>query len=156
MNRRAAIRFGVLALAFLALPSNAALASSPAAGDGRAEGAEDDSPETKMARRFPQKMRVGHLIGLPLLDENDVTLGLVQKVVRTPEGKIKLIVSYSNWFGWFGRLVAVPVEVVAILARQIISIDMPREDYPSEPTWSQSNETVLPDDEIIRIALARR
>jgi hypothetical protein len=117
---------------------------------------EEESPEAKMAKRFPQKVRVGHLIGLPLLDENDVTLGHVQKVVRSPEGKIKLIVSYSKWFGWFGRPVAVPIEVVAILALQIDAIDMPREDFESEPTWSQGNDTVIANDEIIRIALARR
>jgi PRC-barrel domain len=77
--------------------------------------------------RFPQKVKVGDLIGLPMLDDNDVTLGRVQRVVRTPEGKIKLIVGYSKWFGWFGRPVAVPIEVVAILARQIASLDMPPE-----------------------------
>jgi len=117
---------------------------------------EEESPEAKMAKRFPQKVRVGHLIGLPLLDENDVTLGHVQKVVRSPDGKIKLIVSYSKWFGWFGRPVAVPIEVVAILALQIDAVDMPREDFESEPTWSQGTDVVIADDETIRIALARR
>src|SRR4051812_41576371 len=56
----------------------------------------NESPEAKMARRFPQKVKVGDLIGLPILDDNDVTLGHVQKVVRTPDGKIRLIVSYSR------------------------------------------------------------
>ena len=117
---------------------------------------EEESPEAKMAKRFPQKVRVGHLIGLPLLDENDVTLGLIQKVVRTSEGKIKLIVSYSKWFGWFGRPVAVPIEVVAILALQVDAVDMPREDFESEPTWTPGKDIVIGDDETIRIALARR
>ena len=63
---------------------------------------QDNSPEAKMARRFPQKVRVGDLIGLPVLDGDDVTLGRVQKVVRTPEGKIRLIVSYSKWL-WLVR-----------------------------------------------------
>ena len=109
-----------------------------------------------MAKRFPQKVLVSHLIGLPLLDENDVTLGRVQKVVRSPEGKIKLIVSYSKWFGWFGRPVAVPIEVVAILALQIDAVDMPREDFESEPTWVVGSDMVVADNETIRIALARR
>jgi hypothetical protein len=52
----------------------------------------DKSPEAIMSRRFPQKVRVGDLIGLPMLDDNDVTLGHVQRVVRTPQGKIRLIV----------------------------------------------------------------
>jgi len=117
---------------------------------------DDDSPEARMNRRFPQKTTVGHLIGLPVLDDNDVTLGLVQKVVRTPEGKIKLIVSYSKWFGWFGRPVAVPIEVVAILGRQIDSLDMKPADYEKAPTWTQGQDKVIPDDDIIRIAIQRR
>jgi hypothetical protein len=131
--------------------------AAPPQDDSSEENAkEDDSPEARMNRRFPQKTSVGHLIGLPVLDDNDVTLGLVQKVVRTPEGKIKLIVSYSKWFGWFGRPVAVPIEVVAILGRQINSLDMKPEEYAKAPTWSQGQDQTIPDDEIIRIALGRR
>jgi hypothetical protein len=76
--------------------------------------------------------------------------------VRTPAGKIELIVSYSKWFGWFGRPVAVPIEVVAILARQIASLDMEPSEYEAAPTWSQGNDQTLPDDETIRIAITRR
>jgi hypothetical protein len=130
-------------------------AGAPAQSDSE-NAKEDDSPEAKMSRRFPQKVLVGHLIGLPVLDDNDVTLGLVQKVVRTPEGKIKLIVSYSKWFGWFGRPVAVPIEVVAILGRQINSVDMKPAEYAAASTWSLGRDQVIPDDEIIRIALGRR
>jgi hypothetical protein len=116
----------------------------------------DESPEARMARRFPQKIRVGDLIGLPVLDDNDVTLGHVRQVVRNPQGKIRLIVSYSRWFGWNGRPVAVPIEVVAILGRQLASIDMQPADYAAAPTWSGGGDRVVPGDEIIRIAIARR
>jgi hypothetical protein len=47
-------------------------------------------------KRFPQPARVGDLIGLPVLDLNTKTLGHVQQVVRTPDDKIKFIVSYSR------------------------------------------------------------
>ena len=109
-----------------------------------------------MNRGFPQNVRVGFLIGLPVLDDNDVTLGYVKEVVRTPEGKIKLIVSYSPWFGWFGRPVAVPIEVVAILGSQIASLDMPPKDYAAAPTWAAGKDMPIPDNETIRIALTRR
>jgi hypothetical protein len=121
-----------------------------------ARAAPEDTPEIKMARRFPQKVRTGDLIGLPMLDDNDVTLGHVTKVVRTPEGKIKLIVSYSSWFGWFGRPVAVPIEAVAILARQIASLDMQPPEYAKAPTWVEGKDQPIPDNEIIRIAITRR
>ena len=118
--------------------------------------AQDESLEAKMARRFPQKVKVGDLIGLPMLDDDDVTLGHVQQVVRSPEGKIRLIVSYSRWFGWFGRPVAVPIEAVAILARQIASLEMPPVEYEKAPTWTAGTDRPVPDSEIIRIAVTRR
>src|SRR6202008_550870 len=71
----------------------------------------------RMNRRFPQPVRVGDLVGLPVLDDRASTLGYVSHVVRTPQGKTALIVSYSGWFGWFGwfgRPVAVPIEAVGI------------------------------------------
>ena len=53
-----------------------------------------------MQKRFPQPVRVGDLIGLPVLDDDDSTIGYVREVARTAEGKIVLIVPYSAWFGW--------------------------------------------------------
>jgi hypothetical protein len=126
------------------------------AQDKAQDKAVDNSPEAVMNRRFPQKVKVGDLIGLPVLDDNDVTLGRVQRVVHTPEGKIKLIVGYSKWFGWFGRPVAVPIEVVAILARQIASLDMPPAEYEAAPTWTEGKDVPIPYSEIIHIAVTRR
>ena len=116
---------------------------------------QDESLEAKMARRFPQKVKIGDLIGLPVLDDSSVTLGRVQRVVRSPEGKIKLIVTYSRWFGWFGRPVAVPIEAVAIMGKQITSLEMPPAEYEKTPTWMAGTDSALPESEIIRIALWR-
>lgn len=116
----------------------------------------EKSLEQKFEKRFPQKVRVGDLIGLPVLDDDDVTLGHVEEVVRDPEGKTKLIVSYSRWFGWFGRPVAVPIEAVAILAKQIASVEMQPPEYAKAPTWMPGADQRLPDNDTIRIALTRR
>jgi len=109
----------------------------------------------RMNRRFPQPVRVGDLIGLPVLDDRSSTLGFVRQVVRTAAGNIQLIVSYSRWFGWFGRPVAVPIEAVGVEGRQVASLDMPRSEYAAAPTWQGQDATALPDDATIRIALAR-
>ena len=109
----------------------------------------------RMLRRFPQPVRVGDLIGLPVLDQDASTLGYVRQVVRTPQGKIELIVSYSRWWGWFGRRVAVPTEVVGIKGRQLVSLDMPPREYAAAPTWQGKDATILTADATIRIALAR-
>jgi hypothetical protein len=111
-----------------------------------------------MQRRFPQAVRVGDLIGLPVLDQGASTLGYVRAVTRTAQNKIALIVSYSRWFGWFGwftRPVAVPIEVLGIEGRQLVSLDMAPGEYAAAPTWHGSDAATLPADAGIRIALAR-
>jgi len=114
------------------------------------------TPEERMNRRFPQPVRVGDLIGLRVLDDRDVTIGFVRKLVRTPQDKILLLVSQGGWFGWGERLVAAPIEVMAIFGRQLASLDMDPSEYASAPTWTESRGTPIPDDDIIRIALTRR
>ena len=117
---------------------------------------ENLSPEEKMRRRFPQPVRVGDLIGLPLLDWDDSTIGYVRHVVRTPEGKIQLIVNQGRLFGWGGRLVQVPIEAVAILARQIDLLDISVEEFRAAPAWSAATTQPIPSDDMIRIAISRR
>jgi hypothetical protein len=117
---------------------------------------EATTPEERMRRRFPQPVRVGDLIGLRVLDYDDVTIGYVRQVVRTPDGKILLIVAYGTWFGRGGRLVAVPIEVVAIFGRQLAALDMPPSEFAAAPTWRDAGAQRIPDDEKIRIALTSR
>ena len=96
------------------------------------------TPKERMNRRFPQTVRVGDLIGLPVFDDGARTLGYVREIVRTPQDDVALIVSYSKWFGWFGwdaRPVAVPIEAVGIFGRNIASLDMPRSEYAAAPSW---------------------
>src|SRR4051794_7762761 len=75
-----------------------------AAAPQPAERTDDDKPkrlpEEIMSQRFPQPVRVGDLIGLPVLDFDDSTIGYIRQVARTPDGKIQLIVPYWYWFGW--------------------------------------------------------
>jgi hypothetical protein len=118
-----------------------------------------------MNRRFPQPVRVGDLIGLPVLDDDDSTIGYVQDVVRTPAGKIQLVVPYGPWLGWVKaggpfdwnrRPVAVPIETVAILARQLDALDMPRAAFDAAPTFRADQARSIGRDELIKIALGRR
>jgi len=119
------------------------------------------TPEQRFQKRFPQPIKVGDLIGLPVLDDDDWTIGFVRQVVRSPDGKIFLIVPYNKWWSWADtdvgkRPVAVPIEVVGILARQLAALDMPRADFDKAPTWRASQGQPLPPDEKTLIALARR
>jgi len=152
---------------FLLTPTNAAPAapSSTAAvvvaqamvpPTGMEEAKKPMTPEERMQSRFPQPVRVGDLIGLPVLDNSANTLGHVRQVVRTQEEKIELIVSYGGFLGWGARPVAVPIEVVGIQGRELASLDMPPSEYAAAPTWRNAGAQALADDAMIKIALARR
>jgi hypothetical protein len=152
------------ALALLALASLAVAEDRAGAPIRLAQAPHDMVPQTpmpseaeaRMQMRFPQAVRVGDLIGLPVLDDGDSTLGHVRAVVRDPKGRIKLVVGYSRWWGLGGRPVAVPIEVVGILGRQIAAIDMPPAEFAAAPTWTAGSDRPIPANEIIGIAITRR
>lgn len=138
--------------------------SATAATPGTDERPAQPSPEERMRARFPQPVKVRDLIGLPVLDAKDRTLGYVENVVRTPAGQIRLIVPYASWFGWarsigafsgYRKPVAVPIEVVAILGRHINAVDMDRPEFEKASAWTSKDEPVS-QDETIRIALGKR
>jgi len=112
--------------------------------------------DERMKRRFPQPIRVGALIGARVSDSDSRTLGFVRQVVRTPQGRIDLIVDYDGWFGWGTRPVAVPIAVVGSLGRDVASLDWPRSAYASAPIWQNTGGSVLADGDTVGIALARR
>jgi hypothetical protein len=118
--------------------------------------ADATTPEEKMRRRFPQPVRVGALIGARVLDEGDVTLGRVREVVRSPDGKILLIVTYGGWFGWSTRTVAIPVETVALIGKNIAALDISPKEISNLPVWSGTTSQPIGPDEIIRLAISRR
>lgn len=151
---------GAALLAGFAAPSvRIALATAPQDSSARPEN-QNLTPEQRMNRRYPQPVKVGFLIGLPVLDERDSTCGYIRAVVRTPDGKIVLVVPYRDWLGWaptdWGRkTVGVPLETVAILARQVAALDFSREDFAAAPAYTPGG-TVLAADETIKIAVYRR
>ena len=120
---------------------------------------ENLSAEQKFARRHPQPVKVGFLIGLPVLDPQRSTYGYIREVVRSTEGKILLVVPYRAWLGWapldWGRkAVAVPLETVAIQGRQVSALDFSPADFAAAPAYTGQG-TALPPGETIRIAVSR-
>jgi hypothetical protein len=109
-----------------------------------------------MQKRFPQPKRAGDLIGLPVLDDYDRTIGHIKHVVRTQAGKLQLVVTYGGYLGWRQRLIAGPIEVVAIAGRQLAALDMTRAEFDAAPAWSASQTTPVAPDDVIRIALYKR
>lgn len=137
-------------------PIVTAATSEKAAAESAPKDTRQLSPEEKMQRRFPQPARAGDLIGLRVLDNNDRTIGHIKRVVRTAAGKLQLIVTHGGFLGWRQRLVAVPIEVVAIAGRQLSALDMTRAEFDAAPAWSEALTTPVALDDVIRIALYRR
>jgi hypothetical protein len=155
------MRYVALAsLLVLLLATPPAYAAGPAGGAHtqaqQAPDADERTPEERMNARFPQKVRVRDLIGIPIQDYDDRILGPVADVVRKPDGRIVLVMPEGGWLWRSGRLVPIPIETVAILARHINLLDIPREDVPKLPTWDPAHGNSIDKDEIIRIAIGRR
>jgi hypothetical protein len=150
---------GSLMMRLLAPPTLLALLLAAVPADaGPAVGADmqGQTPEQRMNARFPQKVRVGDLVGIPVQDDDDRILGYVADVVRRPDGRIVLVMGYDEWPWRRGRPVPIPIETVAILARHINLLDIPREDVPKLPTWDPAEGRSIDRNDIIRIAIGRR
>jgi hypothetical protein len=150
---------GAATAALVTLSAPFARATAPQDSSARPEN-QNLTPEQRMQRRYPQPVKVGFLMGLPVLDDQDRTYGYIREVVRNAEGKIALVVPYRDWFGWapfdWGRkAVAVPIETVAILAHQVAALDFPRELFAAAPAYA-GGSTALLADETVKIAIYRR
>ena len=124
-------------------------------------GADEQSPmtpEQRMQARFPQPVRVGDLIGMPLLDDSAATLGYVREIVRTEDGKMELIVDYGG-FLQLAHSVRSPCPSKSsaspagtLLARHAAERICGGADLAAT---AGSPDARLPDDATIRVALSR-
>jgi len=156
MNRTAPFFAFILFLAFSPVTSWAGGAPGGAHTEVIPNPNSNLTPVEKMNHRFPQKVRIGDLIGLPMLDYDDRTMGRITEVVRTADGRIQLISTCCGYLDWNRHQVAVPIETVAILARQIDVLDISREDFFKLANWNDGEGMQLDADETIRIAISRR
>jgi hypothetical protein len=109
------------------------------------------------ARRFPQPVRLGDLLGRQVLQplESQPILGRVHAVVKQPDGTIDVIVDYGGLFGWFSHPIAVPVDAMALLGQYMEILDFTPAQLNQFKTFDDSLATPLPPDSIIRVGLAR-
>ena len=144
------------ALLLAAFPSHAAGPTGGAHTQGKqAPAPDEETPEERMNARFPQKVRVGDLVGIPVQDYDSCILGYVTDVVRKPDGKIVLVMPEGGWFWRRGRPVPIPIETVAIVARHVTLLDISRENLPKLPTWDPAQGSSIGRNEIIRVAIDR-
>ena len=81
--------------------------------------------EQRTARRFPQPVRVGDLIGRAVLapSESQTVLGRVASVVKSRDGHLRMVMRYGGVFGIGPRRIAVPIEAMALLGDVVVAVD---------------------------------
>ena len=117
-----------------------------------------DRPETSeqvFEDRYPQPVHVSDIVGKPLIQTDNSPVGRIRHVVRTTDGKLRLIVPFGGFLGFGGRLVAVPVEAVGSIGTALVSLDMNPDEYASAAGWSPGDGAILPLDTPMRVAICR-
>ncbi len=124
----------------------------------------------RAAGRFPQPVRAGDLPGSFLLqpEESQPVLGRVTGLVRRDDGTAEVVIRLDGslgltWLGlqpvaWSGvgsRLVAVPVEAVALLGEYVALMGLTPERLRELPTFVPGSATAIPPDETLRIGIVR-
>ncbi len=138
----------------LALGPGAALAQGTH-GAGAAPAADTRTPEERARARWPQPVRVGDLVGRPLLRNapQQTVLGRVAGVVRGVDGAEAILVDAGGALGLGTRRVAVPVFAVALLGQFVVLMDLDPAALAALPA-APAGATLAPTD-VIRVGLTR-
>lgn len=107
------------------------------------------------ARRFPQPVRVGELLGRRVLQPivSRPTLGRVRDVVRRADGTLDMVLDYGGLLGFFARPIAVPAEAMALLGQDMVAVGLTPEQLERLETFDSTGATPLPPDSVIRLGL---
>ena len=109
------------------------------------------------AKRFPQAVRAGDLLNRDVLEpvESRPVLGRVRAVVKEADGSIAVVMDYGGLLGFFSRPIAVPVNAMALLGKEMEVIDYEPGQLQKFPTFNSIGTTPLPPDTMLRVGLAK-
>lgn len=117
-----------------------------------------DRPRSEAAAaRWPQAVRVGDLVGRPLLENvpQQRVLGRVTGVARRADGHISIQVATGGLLGFGSRQVAVPVEATALLGPYLVAMELDARQLAELPETLAPPSSLLPADAAVRIGLTR-
>ncbi len=109
------------------------------------------------AKRYPQPVRAGDLIGRDVLQplESQPILGRVTAIVRRPDGGLDFIIAFGGVLGFGSRPIAVPADAMALLGEWVAVLDFTPAQLASFPTADLGALAPLPADTTIRVALTK-
>lgn len=110
----------------------------------------------KAAKRFPQPVRAGDLIGRDVLEptERQTGLGRVAALRRAEDGGVDVLIRTGGLLGVGSRLVAVPIEAVALLGEHVALMDLSPAELRALP-YAAAPAQAFAQDETIRVGLVR-
>lgn len=119
--------------------------------------------ESRAAQAFPQSVRVGDLVGRPLLQplESQPVLGHVTGLARPAGSELGVVVRLDGgpirpWLHWLGvgdRRVLVPAAGVALLGEYVALTGYTPEQLDALPDYSEGKAGAVDANETIRVAL---
>jgi hypothetical protein len=111
----------------------------------------------RAAKRFPQPVRVGDLIGRDVLQplESQPILGRVAEIARRPDGGLDFIIAFGGILGFGARPIAVPADAMALLGEWVAVLDFTPAQLATFPTVDPAALAKLPADTTIRVALTK-
>jgi hypothetical protein len=113
--------------------------------------------QAREARRFPQPVRVGDLIGRDVLKpvEAQTILGHVAAVVRRKDGGLDVVVRFGGVLGFGARPIAVPIEAMALMGQFMAVMDFTPDQLGTFPTDDGAGLQPVPADEVIRVGIVK-
>ena len=109
------------------------------------------------AMRFPQPVRTGdllhRLIQQPVESQN--ILGRVHAVVQNNAGEIFVIMNIGGFYGYGGRLIAVPIDAMVLLGDAMEVVAFTPAQLAAFPTFNPAETVPVPDDTMLNVGLAK-
>lgn len=82
-------------------------------------------------------------------------LGRVLQVVRLTDGGVAILMRYGGFLGWGGRVIALPLDQVALLGSELEVIDLTPTQLDGFSPFRSEGAFALPLNEKIHMGLAR-
>lgn len=151
MRNRSAICL-VLSVGLIAAP---AMAQSPMPGGMPPP--TGMSLEQSNAMRFPQPVRTGDLLHRLVQQpvESQTILGRVHAVVRNDTGEVFIVMNIGGFYGYGGRLIAVPIDAMVLLGPVMEVVAYSPKQLVAFPTFTPAGTVPVPNDTILKVGLAK-
>ena len=117
----------------------------------------DESLAEQASERFPQPVKAGSLVHRTVLEpiESQPVLGHVAAVVRTDNGETDIVVDFGGFLGFFTRPIAVPVDAMTLLGRDMEIVGFTPAQLQLFPTFKTAGTLPVPSDQILSVGLSR-